>query len=452
MTFRQAIEYCESFINHEKHLQKVKFSSFSLQNIKKLLSLIDNPQDQLKIIHVAGSKGKGSTCAAIASILYHAGYKVGFYSSPHLEEVTERIRILGDNKGKGVFIDAISEEGFCLIIEELKPYFEQVKSLTYFEILTASALFYFVKQKVDFVVLETGLGGRLDATNVGEALVCVLTSIGLEHTAILGETIGKIAREKVGIIKNEGQKVVAAPQLEEAQVVIENQCRKLNIRSVCVGKDIVFEDIEKNLDGQLCYVKGLHRDYGRLRISLFGYHQVINAATSIGAIECLQESGVVIKEEAIRKGLSHIFWPGRFEVIKGKPIIVLDSAHTPDSVKVAVETFQSFWPEKKAILILGLSDDKDRQAIGMELSKVAKKIIATKSNHPRAYDFKEYELQKLFLGEKIRKTENVQGALDLAYQESLEDDIIFVTGSVFIVGEVRSYVTKQMPGVCLMNE
>ncbi len=453
MTFCQAREYCESFINYEYHLQKVKSSSFSLQNIKHLLSLIGNPQERLKIIHVAGSKGKGSTCAMIASILHRAGYRTGLYTSPHLESVTERIRVLGDNKGKGVFVDAISEEDFCTVIEELKPFIEEIECLTYFEILTALALFYFARQKVDFVVLETGMGGRLDATNVGMAKVCAITPIGLEHVNTLGNTLEKIAYEKVAIVKDPRQKVVVAPQTKEAEDVIKSHCVDLNIQPFWVGRNIEYVLYAQELgDGQRFFVKGRCAMYKDLFMPLLGKHQTLNAATAVGVVECLKDLGEKISITAIEEGLANVNWPGRFEVVQKQPLIILDCAHTIDSARAVVKTFQFIWADKKSILILGISDDKDKKAIGMELNKIADKVIVTKSNHPRACFFTEENLKLIFFKKKCCQTSNVKEALKLACRESVKGDIIFVTGSIFVVSEARKLCNqKQTPGVCLVN-
>lgn len=435
MNSRQVREYLDSFINKEYNLHKIKSSSFSLQNIKYLLKLMGNPQDQLKIIHVAGSKGKGSTCALIASILHCAGKRVGLYTSPHLYDVTERIRILGNINGQGVFKDAISEEEFCEGIEVLKPLIEKVEGLSYFEILTALAFFYFEKQNVEWVVLETGLGGRLDATNVGLAKVCVITSIGLEHVNILGNTLEKITFEKVSIVKEPQQKVVVAPQDKSVESVIKKYCKKLNVSVCWVGKDIEYVSLLQQLDlGQSFFIKGHWAMYRDLRMPLLGDHQLINATVAVGVIECLKDLGEKVSLMAVEEGAAKVDLLGRFEIIQKNPCIILDCAHTPDSVKALVQTFQAVFPNQKATLILGLSEDKDKFLIGKELDVIVDKIIVTKANHSRAVDFQESDLKKMFKDKRYLKTENVKEAMALIQNNK---GVVLVTGSIFLVSEAR---------------
>ena len=424
MSFLSAQEYLNSFINNEKHLNQVKSSSFTLDNIKNLLKLLGNPQDQLSIIHVAGSKGKGSTCAFTAQILHEAGYTVGLYTSPHLEDMTERIRILNPVslraqhsevwQSHAIFADSISEEKFQMSMEAIKPSIKQVKKLTYFEVLTALAIFYFAQEKVDFTVLETGLGGRLDATNVGISKVCAITPIGLEHTAILGSTLAKIAGEKASIIKDARQKVVIAPQVLEAQKVIEERCQKFNIQSVLV----------KNLDDHF-------------KISLLGQHQKANAATAIEIIKCLRQLNFMISDEAIQEGLQKTYWPGRFEIVHKEPTVILDSAHTPESARVLMDTIQEVLPNRKVLLILGVANDKDKQTIGKELNKITDQVIVTQFNHPRSGYFEDGELQNIFLNKKCIRTNSVQEALNAAYQNYTPEHVILVTGSIFLIAEAR---------------
>ena len=316
MPYKEVQEYLNSFINYEHHLQKFSFSSFHLNRIRTLLNLLGNPQKTLNSIHVAGSKGKGSTSALTASILKEAGYKVGLYTSPHLYSLKERIRIL--EKGPvnsiregGIFSDLISDKKLKAILQKIKPRLEKIRStkklggLTFFEVLTALALFYFFEERVDWVVLETGLGGRLDATNVVSSKVCALTPISLEHTQILGGTLAKIAAEKAAIIKDEDSRVVVAPQEKEVRQVIENRCKEFKIKPMWVGQDIQYQLKSQNLQEQIFDIIDCDKGerYCDLKLSLLGEHQLVNAMTALGIMLSLKALGVKIPGQAIYRGL-----------------------------------------------------------------------------------------------------------------------------------------------------
>ncbi len=428
MDAQEARQYLESFINYEIARDKLPQTGFKLNRIQNLLSRLNNPQQSLKVIHVAGSKGKGSTCIFTAHILKEAGYKVGLYTSPHLCHYTERIRILQRNNltsSTGIFSDAISEKMLSQTLTEIKPAVETIHrqkelgALSYFEILTVLALYYFKKENVDFVILETGLGGRWDATNVVNSLVCAITPISLEHTEILGNTLDKIASEKVAIIKENTQKVVVAYQEDAAHNVINDYCKKLKIIPRFVQNKITPKS-------------------SKITSSLLGRHQQMNAATAIEIIESLKELGYDVPSESIATGLKTTFWPGRFEIRKGQPKIILDCAHNEAAAKVLVETFKDNFPNQKVTLVLGLSEDKNRQTICQRLNTITERIIVTKANHPRAAEISETELKNLFPERQCYLSKNIPKALELALTHTPKTGIILVTGSVFIVGESRN--------------
>ncbi|MDP8212877.1 MAG: folylpolyglutamate synthase/dihydrofolate synthase family protein [Candidatus Zapsychrus exili] len=424
MNFIEVTAYLNSFINYESSLHKIKAEQFSLNGIKALMHALGNPQDNLRIVHVAGTKGKGSVSAMTASILKEAGYKVGLYTSPHLNNLRERIRILVLDKNSisdvdDIFLDSITENELFNILEEIKLKIDQVRAaqpLTFFEVLTAISLYYFSKENVDFVVLETGLGGRLDATNVVKSEVAVVTPISLEHTNILGNNLKEIVIEKAAIIKDKGQKVVLSPQEKEIKDILIDRCNKFSIKPFCVDKDKV----------------------DNLEISLLGKHQKINAAVSIGIINALIENGFDIKENAIRQGLKNLFWPGRFEVMKKDGFtIVLDCAHNVDSMKTVVETIKENFSPCKVVAVLGLSADKDRVGICQELNNISDEIIATRSQHPRAYSFNVDELKSLFKGKSCSIIYDIKDALEEAQNKADHKSVILVTGSLFVVNEAR---------------
>ena len=431
MTPFKTQEYLDSFINYELHLEKVSAPVFKLDRVKKLLNLLGDPQKKFKIIHIAGSKGKGSTCAFTAHILAKAGYRVGLYTSPHLNHYRERIRILENNRRAAahsaleIFSDMISEKDLSRILAEIKPAIEKIRfhktpgNLSFFEVLTVLALYYFRKKNVDFAVLETGLGGRFDATNAVSSLVCAITPISLEHTHILGNTLSQIAREKAAIIKPENKHVVIAPQEKEAGEIFARHCRNLNISPRWAGKEI---------------------KYRRLRPSLLGRHQIVNAAAAVGIIECLKDLGFVISSQSVRQGIQETFWPGRFEVIQERPFVILDGAHNLASVKAVVKTFQEIWPRKKAKLILGVSSDKNQKAICRGLNKIAESIVVTMAQHPRAADLDKKEIRVIFKRKEFVSTKNIKEALRFAFKKSKAKDVILVTGSLFVVSETRRYL------------
>jgi len=334
MNPQEAKTYLESFINNEHILNTTSKTSFKLSRIKLLLGLIGNPQKNLRIIHVAGSKGKGSTCIFTANMLKDAGYKVGLFTSPHINNYYERIRILDKNSdvesNDNIFPDVISESDFCSTLVEIKGAIEEVKrkksegGLSFFEITTALALYYFNKRKVDFVVLEVGLGGRLDATNVIDALVNVITPISLEHTKLLGNTIEEIAGEKAAIIKNKKSKVVIAHQQQNVMDVIEKRCREFSIEPYKASEQIETKLLKQKLEYQMFNVLFRNNITGlskltNIKIKLLGKHQMDNVATSLGAIESLRALGYKIEKESIRSGLLSSSWPGRFEIVEKDP-------------------------------------------------------------------------------------------------------------------------------------
>jgi dihydrofolate synthase/folylpolyglutamate synthase len=453
MTYLQAIQYLESFINYEKFPQWPYEESLKLERIKGFLKTIGDPQVSLKCLHIAGTKGKGSTCAFLTYILREAGYKVGLYTSPHLSDFRERIRILRpiSDKRQAIsdFEGMISKSALAELVQRLKPVIEEYNKnskyepLSFFEVYTALAFVYFKEKKVDFAVLETGLGGRLDATNVVEPLVCAITSLSYEHTQKLGNTLREIATEKAGIIKVSPLArypvspliVISAPQEKEAIKVIRNKCKDVDARLYEVGKDITFRKAKHGFT-----VKGALGKYPNLKIKLLGEHQHINATVAIGVIEALGNYNIKVSVDSIRRGLYNTVWPGRCEVISKKPLLVLDGAQNVASAKALKETIKENFSAKggkyrKLILVLGISNDKDIKGIYRALTDLAYTVILTRANSPRATEPE--VLASYFKGKEIYLTNNVKEAIDLAKQKANSKDLILVTGSLFVVGEAR---------------
>jgi len=452
MSAQIPFEYLNSFINFELQINPQYYTNFRLDRVVELLNRVGNPQEKIKCIHVAGSKGKGSTCAFTAYILREAGYKVGLYTSPHLNDVGERIRILNPVKHarrSDPFEGKIQTKELAAVVKQIKPAVNKIQKekqwggLTYFEILTTIALCYFAKAKVDFAVLETGLGGRLDATNAVDSLVCAITSISLEHTQLLGPTIKDIAQEKAAIIKNKEQIAVIAPQSAEVEKIIRTRCRQVGVKTVYVGKDIRYELVKQNDKEQMFNVIG-KKKYPNLKMRMLGEHQLVNAAVAVGIAEALCHYGIIVDKKAIRLGIEQTFWPGRFEIIRKKPFVVLDGAHNTASCQALTEAIQKIFPKKRVIFILSISQDKDKRAMCKELNPIAQSVILTKTHHPRTTDWDKEEVIDLFPDKQVFKTENVQQAMELAFQKAQANDIILVAGSLFLVGEVRKLCLKQV--------
>jgi len=448
----EAREYLDSLINYENHLDCVHRSLFKLERVEGILNRLGSPHKKISFIHIAGTKGKGSTCAFIAFVLREAGYKVGLYTSPHLHDYQERIRILSPPLSsidpEDPFVGRISDPELAATLKEIKPVLDCVGKndhwgrLSFFEVLTSLAIYYFQQAQVDFAVLETGLGGRLDATNVVESLVCGLTPISLEHTELLGSTLQEIAQEKAAIIKNKDQGVVVAPQDPQADQIIRDRCHAYQARACCVGEDIRYQAVSQDLKGQTFEIQSPYNGCLKLETRLLGAHQIVNAAVALGVVESLQHRGFPIPREAIQRGMEKTLWPGRLEVMSSHPLVILDGAHNPASVKALVKAIQDLLPGKKVTLIFGLSLDKDKRAVAREFHKVTSKIVFTQAHHPRACPLTPQELEDLFPGCEIITTRNVSDALDCAFSVTTEEQVILISGSLFVVGEARGCLLK----------
>ncbi|MEE8194628.1 MAG: folylpolyglutamate synthase/dihydrofolate synthase family protein [Dehalococcoidales bacterium] len=446
--YQQALDYLYSFIDYETMHRWRDAASFDLRRMDELLARLGKPQLKAKSVHIAGTKGKGSTAAMVASALAAAGYKTGLYTSPHLSDLRERIRVDGE---------LIPEAELVSLVARLKPEVEVVNrkasygQLTTFELLTALGFLYFALEGVDFQVVEAGLGGRLDATNVLEPEVCVITSINLDHTDVLGSSLAEIAAEKAGIIKP-GSVVVCSPQPDEVARVIEETCLERGVGLVRVGSDVTWEGLGFDAERQLLRVSGRLGSY-RLSLPLLGRYQLENAATAVAALEVLAGRGFSISRDSIRGGLERVSWPGRFQILGHNPLIVVDGAHNPASARGLKQSLEHYLkgyagykagnrPIKRAILVIGTSCDKDIAAIVPELSSLFATVIATRSRHPRAMATAPIVAEFGRHGLEALPVETVSGALKRALALAGDRDLICVTGSLFVVAEAIEQLSK----------
>ena len=423
--YNNALDYLYSFVDYSlKNSSELARADFNLDRMRVLMAALGNPERRYAIIHVAGTKGKGSTSALMASALRASGYKTGLYTSPHLQDYVERIQIDGSS---------VSHAGLVELVEQVKGAVNRIPLLTTFEITTAMAFLCFAQQKVDAAVIEVGLGGRLDATNVVVPRVSVITSLSYDHMAVLGNTLTLIAGEKAGIIKP-GIPVVSAPQVDEARVVLEKISAERRSALTMVGRDVQVETGEHSLDGQNLTV--FTPQPVRFHLPLLGAHQAVNAATAYTA---LRASGLKISEEAIRKGFAEVSWPCRFEVIQREPPVILDSAHNPDSFEKLAGTLEDYFPGKAIILIFGSSEDKDMAGMLNILKDKVSLVLATQAAHPRATEpGKIIELARR-LGVRAETATPVGAALNRALELAVGRDTIIVSaGSMFVTAEVKT--------------
>jgi len=435
--YKNALEYLYSFVDFS--MQKVDTYSparFRLERMQALVESLGNPQKAYPSIHVAGTKGKGSVSVLCASALHEAGYTVGLYTSPHLDDYAERIQVDGE---------FITHADLVEMVEEIKPHMAGIPELTTFEITTALALLYFGKRKVNAAVIEVGLGGRLDATNVIVPVVSVITSISYDHTSLLGDTLTEIAGEKSGIIKP-GIPVVSSPQEEEARVVIEKVAQEHSSQLIQVGRDLLYEEITHSLEGQTFRVwspKKSNEDSVIISIPLLGPHQMDNAATAYATLDIFSQKGLTIAQDDILRGFKKVFWPGRFEIVRLSPPVVLDCAHNRDSAYKLRLTLEEIFPGKSILLIFGASEDKDIQGMLIELMPLVKEMMFVKSFHPRAIEpTKLVDMVQPF-GHPYQIVEQIPEALEKAVQIAGDNLIVLVTGSIFVVAEARKYMEKK---------
>lgn len=416
-SYKEALRYIYS-------LQKFGIK-FGLSKTENILKVFGNPHKKKIYIHIAGTNGKGSVASFISSILKEAGYKVGLYTSPHLVRFTERFRINGKE---------ISREEAANLIFEIRKYFAPHEPPTFFEATTAMAIIYFYRQNTDIDIMEVGMGGRLDATNVINPIVSVITNIGLDHQQYLGSTLIQIAREKAGIIKR-GIDLITGVNQPKIISFFEDQAKEKDAPLYRVGKDIMY----RRRNGAVNYY-GINMRLKNLRPKMNGAFQTKNVAISLGVIELLREKGFRIDEDAIYRGVENAFWPGRMHIISSSPLIILDGAHNPTAMKMLSLSIKERYPEKRIILVIGIMKDKDIKRMLRNILGISDYVIYTRPVYSRAADPKDLVNYGRLFKKEGEVIPSLKDAIDKARDMAKEDDLILITGSLFTVGEALSHL------------
>jgi dihydrofolate synthase/folylpolyglutamate synthase len=434
-------------INYEQRAPRA--DDLKLDRMRALLTQLGDPQEHLPILHVAGSKGKGSTAAMLATILQRAGYRVGLFTSPHLVRVEERFQIDGAS---------IAREELAVLLAEVRDVVQQsTLAPTFFEVATAAALLYFVRRRVDLAVLEVGLGGRLDSTNVCLPLVALLTSISYDHTTLLGDRLASIAWEKAGILKP-GRPAVSGVVVPEAREVIERVARERGAPLRQLGVDFHYRYYPGHVtsDGverPRVEVTTWRRQRPPLELNLLGEHQAANAATALAALDELSEQGWNVPETAVKAGLAEVVWLARMELLGRRPLIVLDCAHNVASAQAVVETLEAFPPGRRLLVFAG-SSDKDVPGMFRLLAPAFGRAFLTRyTANPRSVPT---EQLAEWWGRASRSDFSVHStpaeALQAARAAAGPEDLICITGSVFLAGEVRPLLTVATPSAGAADE
>ena len=445
--YQATLDYLNKYVNFEhKGIDRYAPEYINLDRPVELLSRLGDPHLRYPAIHIAGSKGKGSVAAMCASVLRQAGLRVGLYTSPHLQDFRDRFRVLTAADADG----RISKRELVALVSELKPAAEQIHGLTWFELVTALAFMYFARQEVDIAVVEVGLGGRLDATNVLTPLVSVITSLSLDHTDLLGNSLAEIAAEKGGIIKP-GVPVVTASQAPEALATLAEIAADRQSPLIIVGQDWLYEGVPQDrlipddrlTEQRLMITKGPETTFlplpQTLSLSLLGSHQLENAAVALAALDQVQDHFPELTAETVAAGLAQVAWPGRLQLLRqgsGQPAIVVDCAHNVDSAQKLAQALPAFFYYRNLWLVMGITADKDMIGILQALLPLADGAIMTSSSHPRAARIQELYSLATGMGYEVSTQPDPAAALIAAWQLAEKDDLICVTGSIFVVGDL----------------
>lgn len=426
--YNQALDYLYSFVDYSlKKSSELAAANFDLSRMRDFLALLGDPQNASPAIHVAGTKGKGSTSALCASALQAAGYKTGLYTSPHLLDFCERIQINGQ---------PIPHAALADLVDEIRPAVQKIARLTTFELTTALGFLYFARQGCSAAVIEVGLGGRLDATNLLTPRVSVITALSYDHTAVLGDTLEKIAAEKAGIIKT-GIPVVSAPQSPQALSTLTAIAAQRRAPLTLIGRDLAFAPLQHSLRGQ-SFRLGPAAEF---HIPLLGAHQIENAACAYAA---LKNSGLALSEEALRAGFAAVRWPCRFEIFQlENPPIILDSAHNEDSFRRLAQTLREYFPGRPVVLLLGISEDKHLAAMLAAMHGIITRLIVTRSLHPRALEPEKIIPQAEQAGLNCEALTPVEAAVARGLAVARQENAVLLSaGSMFVTAAVKEILLK----------
>jgi dihydrofolate synthase / folylpolyglutamate synthase len=435
MTYAAALRYLDSLIRTDR--PRRPYQDEKLGRMRHLLGLLGDPHRGLRTVLVAGTKGKGSTAVMIAGIIRALGLRVGLTVKPHLVDYRERIQVAGHK---------ISRADLAALVDKIRPAIEGSRDLvwgapTYVETTVAMAFLHFVEARVDLAVVEVGIGGRLDATNVLDPLVSVITPISYDHTEILGDTLTAIAGEKAGIVRA-GGRVVSAPQPDEALRTITRIVEEKHARLVVVGRDIEVRLEASSLEGVRAIVHGL-RDTYSVRVPLLGRHQAVNAATAIGAVEQLADESIPVGADAIRRGLATVKWPARVELIDTAPYTIIDVGHNPASMAALRDALQELLGGRRLVLVFGMLGTKDYRTVTAMIAPLADAVITTTPDNPHALPAEELALEVRRYTGRVTAVPDRYLAVERGRALAGPKDVLLITGSFYLVGEAREWLRRR---------
>ena len=444
MTYQEAVEYLESFVNYERQHDVPAMREVKLERMQRLCRLLGDPQRWFRSVLVTGTNGKGSICAMLYSMLREASLRVGLYTSPHLEHLRERIRVWTPDRGSLDRMhgdDWISEDEFVAVLEELRPVLEELrrevpeKPPTHFEVLTVMALVYFRRRRVEVAVLEVGLGGRLDATNIVSQTISIFGPIDIDHADVLGNDVVEIAKEKAGIIKP-GQTVITISQQRGVMEALRAVCDAQGVPLLTCGQELTANILRHDLNGLQVSLTGLRGIYELLEIPLLGRHQAENALAAVAALEALSDTGVPYS--VVERGLRQVEWPGRIEIVHDGPLVLMDGAHNPHAAAALAATLLELCRHRKFHLLIGMSSDKSVEEFGELLGGFAISATCTKSRHPRALDAMELAKRLAPFCPDVHVMSDPADAYTYLLNALSPTDVLVVTGSFFLVGQLRA--------------
>ncbi len=433
-SFADAMAFISRMTNYERmHAWRYTGAVFKLDRVRGFFDRIGRPHDDIRCVHVAGTKGKGSTCAIVESMCRQAGLRTGLYTSPHLIDLRERISVCGK---------WISRRRFASLMNAVAPHVVELAhesvdlKPSFFEIITAIAFLHFRVENVDVAVIEVGLGGRLDSTNIITPMVSVITQIGLDHMKLLGETIPEIAREKAGIIKA-GVPVVTGAQKRDARRVISAVARRRSAPLFRLGREIVLEEDTDEDRARGFSVRVGRRTFRDLRVPLAGAHQRRNAALAVAVAHLLKKKGLKLSPNAVRRGLEELDWHGRAEIVRRRPTVILDGAHNEDSIAALVAAIRGRSSRGRIIVVFGIAADKSVERVLELIAPEADLLLTTRADSPRAIgSHRLARLARRAGARRVRVIPNPREAVRAALGEARPDDVVCVTGSFYLAGEV----------------